>query len=108
MFDFLKKRNAMDTEAAIRFWAWFEENEDWIIDCIASHKNDFIWAVDEKLKPVFPYFKQELEFQFGCNDGKAEFFFFHFGNEDLVRDGKVLSELMPSALAAKWSFLLEE
>lgn len=108
MFDFMKKKKAMDSEAAVRFWAWFTEKEDWIIACITEHKNDFIWAVDEMLKPVFPYFKDELEFQFGFNGGKGEFFFFHFDNPDLIRDGKALSEMMPAALAEKWSFVLEK
>ena len=107
MFDFLKT-HSMNNEAAVRFWVWFVEKEDWIIECIAEHRNDFIWAVDEKLKPVFPYFKEELEFQFGFNSGKGEFFFFHFGNKYLLRDGKTLSEIMPASLSEKWSLILEK
>ncbi len=107
MFDFLKKPE-FDANAAREFWAWFIEREDWIIDCIAHHKADFIWELDARLKPVFPYFKKELEFQLGFQDGKGEFFFFHFGNKALTRDGQALGSLMPRELSGRWTFLLEK
>ena len=78
MFSLFSKKY-MDEEAAKVFWSWFEEQEVWIIDCIAKSDAAFVWAIDERLKPVFPYFRGELEFQLGYNEGVGEFFFFHFG-----------------------------
>lgn len=80
----------MNEDAAKSFWLWFEEQEDWIINCIVNHDSAFVWAIDERLKPVFPYFKGELEFQLGYNNEVGEFFFFHFGEEQLIRDGDAI------------------
>ena len=101
-------RKTMNEEAARAFWAWFAENEEWVICCIAAHDSAFIWAIDERLKPVFPYFKGELEFQLGYNDGVGEFFFFHFGRKELVRDGETLGKLMPAETAKRWKFILDK
>lgn len=105
MFFFAKK---MNEEAAKAFWAWFEAQEKWIIDCIAKSDSAFIWEIDKRLKPVFPYFRGELEFQLGYNDQKGEFFFFHFGKKELMRDGETLGKMMPPILANNWTFILEE
>lgn len=64
--------------------------------------------MDERLRPVFPYFKGELEFQLGYNDQKGEFFFFHFGKKERMRDGEMLGNMMPPTLAKRWQFILEE
>ncbi|MBQ4284681.1 MAG: hypothetical protein IJB96_12245 [Lachnospira sp.] len=101
-------KNSMNKGAAEKFWNWFEEKEDWIIDCISVSNSDFIWAIDERLKPVFPYFKGEFEFQLGYNDGVGEFFFFHFGEKELVRDSQILAQMMPLKIAMRWRFILEE
>lgn len=66
MFSLFAKK-AMNEEAAKSFWMWFAEKEEWVINCISNHDSAFIWAIDERLKPVFPYFKGELEFQLGYN-----------------------------------------
>ena len=107
MFSLFTKRS-MNEEAARAFWAWFEENEEWVICCIAAHDSAFIWAIDERLKPVFPYFKGELEFQLGYNDGVGEFFFFHFGKKELIRDSETLGKLMPVETAKRWRFIPEK
>lgn len=107
MFALFSKKN-MNEEAAKAFWVWFEEQEGWIIDCIAKRDSAFIWAIDERLKPVFPYFKKELEFQLGYNDGIGEFFFFHFGKMELVRDAERLSKMMTPEIAKNWKFILEK
>lgn len=99
---------SMNVDAAKSFWIWFEEQEDWIINCISNHDSAFVWAIDEKLKPVFPYFKGELEFQLGYNNGVGEFFFFHFGEKHLVRDGETLGKMMSAKIAKKWKFVLEK
>ena len=101
-------RKIMNEEAAKSFWVWFTENEEWVINCIANHDSAFVWAIDERLKPVFPYFKGELEFQLGYSDGVGEFFFFHFGKKELVRDGETLGKLMTTEIAKRWQFILDK
>ncbi len=70
MFDFLKKPQ-FDANAAREFWAWFIEREDWIIDCIAHHKADFIWELDARLKRVFPISKRSWNSSWDSRMGKA-------------------------------------
>ena len=102
---FIKKQ--MDQEAGKAFWEWFSKQEEWIKENIDTNGMDVVWAIDEKLKPVFPYFKKELEFQLGYNDGIGEFFFFHFNNKTLKTDGEILKELMPKDLSERWNFILD-
>ena len=101
-------RKIMNEEAAKSFWVWFTENEEWVINCIANHDSAFVWAIDERLKPVFPYFKGELECQLGYSDGVGEFFFFHFGKKELVRDGETLGKLMTTEIAKRCQFILDK
>ena len=98
----------MNIAAAKQFWKWFSDNEQWIIDNINTNGMDVVWAVDAQIKPVFPYFKKELEFQLGYNDVIGEFFFFHFGNKNLISDAQKLKELMPESLRKNWTFTAEE
>lgn len=105
---YLFGKKTMNEDAAKSFWMWFAEKEDWIIRCIADSDSAFVWAIDERLKQIFPYFKGELEFQLGYNKGVGEFFFFHFGKKDLVRDGEALGKMMPVELAKNWRFILEK
>lgn len=106
MFSLFNKKG-INEEAGKAFWIWFEEQEAWIVDCISNHDSAFIWAIDEKLKPVFPYFKGELEFQLGYNNGVGEFFFFHFGKKELIQDAQTLGKMMPPTIANRWQFILE-
>ena len=107
MFGLFAKKE-MDQAAARRFWQWFEEKENWIIETYKTNGMAVVWAIDEQLKPIFPYFKKELEFQLGFNEGKGEFFFFHFGNKHLMRDGERLAEMMPEGLRGRWTVVLEK
>ena len=107
MFSFFSKK-FMNEAAARTFWAWFEEQELWIINCLSNHDSAFVWAIDERLKPVFPYFKKELEFQLGYNEGKGEFFFFHFGNKNLIKDADTLARMMPQNISERWIFIAEK
>ena len=104
----LFSKKEMDTAAAEAFWAWFAEQEEWILANLKTNGMDVVWAIDARIKPVFPYFKKELEFQLGFNEGKGEFFFFHFGNKHLMRDGKRLAEMMPEGLRGRWTVILEK
>ena len=69
---------------------------------------DVVWAVAAQLKPIFPYFTKELEFQLGYNDGQGEFFFFHLGNKNLIRDSAALKAMMPTSLKERWNFIIEK
>lgn len=106
MFNLFSKKE-MNVKAAEAFWSWFAENEEWIITTSKTDGMKVVLAVDEKIKPVFSYFKKELEFQLGFNDEKGEFFFFHLGNKNLFRDGKTLGEMMPAELKKRWTYVLE-
>ena len=105
----LFSKKEMETAAAKAFWAWFAEKEEWITATLGTpNGSDVVWAIDARIKPVFPYFKKELEFQLGFNEGKGEFFFFHFGNKHLMRDGQALAEMMPDELRGRWTVILEK
>lgn len=104
----LFSKKEMDTAAAKAFWAWFAEQEEWILANLKTNGMDVVWAIDARIKPVFPYFKKELEFQLGFNEGKGEFFFFHFGNKHLMRDGERLAGMMPEGLRERWTVILEK
>ena len=100
-------KKEMDTNAAKEFWNWFSEKEEWIKSNINTNGTDVIWAIDEQIKPVFPYFKKELEFQLGSNGIKGEFFFFHFGDKNLIKDSAAFAEMMPQSLSDRWKFIAE-
>ena len=104
----LFSKKEMNIAAAEAFWAWFAEQEEWILANLKTNGMDVVWAIDAQIKPVFPYFKKELEFQLGFNEGKGEFFFFHFGNKHLMRDGQSLAEMMPEGLRGRWTVILEK
>ncbi len=107
MFGLFAKKE-LDINAAKSFWAWFENHEQWILSNLKTNGGAVVWAIDAQIKPVFPYCKRELEFQLGFNQGKGEFFFFHFGNKNLRRDADVLASLMPKDLAERWTFIAEK
>ncbi len=107
MFGLFRKKE-MDVNAAKHFWDWFEAQETWIIENINTNGMDVVWAIDAQIKPIFPYFKKELEFQLGFNQGQGEFFFFHFGDCNLMRDAETLKSMMPDSLTARWIFLAEK
>lgn len=100
-------KKEMDTCAAKAFWDWFSHNEQFIIEKYKTDGMGLVEIIDEKLKPVFPYFKRELEFQLGYNDGKGEFFFFYLHNKSLKADGRTLGEMMPEELKENWTYFLE-
>lgn len=102
---FAKKE--LNVVAAENFWKWFVENNDWIINNVNTNGMDVIWAIDEQIKPVFPYFRKELEFQLGFNDGVGEFFFFHFNDRNLKRDAEIFKSMIPNELAKTWEVILE-
>ena len=102
----ISQKKEMDTKAAKEFWQWFTDNEKSIIDRLRSDARSLVFEIDQKLRPIFPYFSGELEFQLGFNDGRGEFFFFHFGKRYLIRDGETLGSLMPEELRGRWRYML--
>lgn len=107
-FRFYLNKKKIDTTAAMAFWSWFAENERSIIDRCKTDAMRLIYEIDQKLRPVFPYFKGELEFQLGFNDGRGEFFFFHLGNRHLIKDSETLGSLMPDSLRQRWKYIIEK
>ncbi len=108
MFSLFSARKGMNKKAARAFWRWFEDREEWIISHLGSGSHIIVWVIDEHLKPIFPYFKGELEFQLGFNEGKGEFFFYHFGDEHLKKDADVLGQMMPASMSKRWTFSTDE
>ena len=104
----LFSKKEMNIVAAEQFWQWFNQQEQWIIDNIKNNSMDVVWAIDAQMKPIFPYFKKELEFQLGYNEGKGQLFFFHFGNKHLIADSQKLKQMMPDTIADHWTFIAEK
>ena len=103
----LFSKKELDLAAAERFWDWFCDKEDWIKSNVKTNGMAVVWAIDAQIKPVFPYFKKELEFQLGYNDGVGEFFFFHFNDKHLKRDAEIFKNKMPEKLSGTWTVILE-
>ena len=102
----LSKKKEMNVEAAKEFWRWFSENEKSIVERCKTDGRRLVFDIDQRLRPVFPYFGGELEFQLGFNEGRGEFSFFHFGKSYLIRDGETLGSLMPEELRGRWRYML--
>lgn len=103
---FIKKE--MDCAAAETFWQWFAENEDRIIEALAVYDMDIVRELDDRLAPVFPYYKEELEFQLGFHEGEGEFIFFHLGERHLQQHSEALVSMMPRSLRERWRFTVED
>ncbi len=101
----LFSKKEIDINAAENFWNWFADKEEWIKSNVKTNGMDVIWAIDEQIKPVFPYFKKELEFQLGYNDGVGEFFFFHFNDKNLKRDTETFKSMIPEKLSETWTII---
>ncbi len=107
------QKKEMDRQAAMAFWNWFVENEEWIIlQSKNSETAKLIAAIDAELTKVFPYARnEEIQFLVGANHGIGtsginEFFFFHCGKRALKRDGEVLKSMKPDSL--NWTVLIEK
>lgn len=68
-------KKEMNLQEAEKFWNWFEENEDWIKVNLKIRGLAVVEAVDEKLKPVFPYWKKNWNFRWDImrDRGKSSF-----------------------------------
>lgn len=104
----LFSKKEIDNAAAEAFWTWFADDEERIIEALGRYDMDIVREIDGHLAPVFPYYKEELEFQLGFSDGMGEFIFFHLGDKHLRCDSKLLAGLMPPSLRERWRFTNEE
>ena len=109
MFNLFNRKKEINKDAADAFWKWFEENEQWIIDNSQANGQEVVWAIDEYIVPIFPYMPAEdVQFQFGYNNGKGEFEFYHLGDQRLMRDSAILKRMMPESLKSRWEFEIYE
>lgn len=104
------QKNKMDMEAAQKFWRWFEEKEEWLIEQNSLSSHEHIWEIDKYLTPILPYVKRELEFMMGFDDlaGKWELVLFDFGDKNINRDYETLKRMMPDKYKEKWMITIEE
>ena len=102
------KTNIMYEYGAQKFWKWFKENEDWINNSVAMCKAEAVLAVDKMLNQAFPDLKGKADFLLGFFDEKGEFYFHHWGNKELIGAGRALEKLMPTEVAKRWQFFLDE
>ena len=104
---FFQKKHEPNLQAMRDFWHWFQENEQWMIERLnIPESGSVVWAVDAQLKPIFSYFKGEIEFQLGFNKGQGEFFFFDLHNRNLHSDAEQLAACMPKELRQRWKLLI--
>lgn len=97
----------IDITAGKNFWQWFSDNEEWIKANLYDKSSNVMDSIDEKLIPVFPYFKKELSFQLGYKPDMGVFYFYCFHDNQLKNDAEILKTLMPENLAKFWSFKLK-
>ncbi len=89
------------------FWIWFEQTETDLISYLRNEETGkFLSLLAEKLQPIFPFMKRELEF--GVMYDK-EFSHFNVDMADFfsVSMNEGYNELLaacPDALKARWSF----
>ncbi len=96
-----------DEEKIKAFWAWFEQNEEWIITTSQTDGMAVVNAVDAQLSPAFACYRVEIEFQLGYNNGRGEFFFYDLHKHSLRKDAEKMASLMPDKLKNNWTFIIE-
>ena len=106
IFRFNLKKKEIDTEAAVSFWKWFQENETRIKGrCLCDVRN-LEHEIAGQLRAVFSYFGGSFEVHIGISEGRGELFLFHGGDRHLARDSEKLGELMPADLRSRWRFVV--
>ncbi len=103
----IRKKVIVNEQAIDEFWLWFVENENWIIEEQRTDGHNIICAIDEKLKPVFDGYRKELEFNYGFNKGKGEFFFCDSRNRNLRLCAEKIIAKVPQILKERWVFSIE-
>jgi hypothetical protein len=98
---FEKKINLIAIE---QYWIWFLKNEQWIIENYRTNGMEVVYAIDRYLKPIFPVFKGEIEFDFTFDNGKGEFNFYDLRKKYLLNGASELKEKMPPKIKERWIF----
>lgn len=104
MFSIFNKK--IDLEAAIQFWDWFVENEQWIIDNFNERGTEIVYEIESQFKLVFRDFKGELEFDFTFFEGRGELYFYDLRNKYLYNGAIVLKDKMPIKISERWTFII--
>lgn len=93
----------MNKRAAERFWKWLDENDAQVCQALdegGEAAEGMKQKIGRKLKSVFPYAKEELEFH--VDSGRL--FFYHSDKPQLMQDAEILGEMMPEQLRERWSY----
>ena len=89
-----------------RFWNWFSENEEEIVDktLAGGEEAEIITArLRVRLAVVFPYERPEnIEFSLGGDGEKNRLAVYHFNNDQMKADAEALIAAMPAALTERW------
>lgn len=89
------------------FWQWFEKSEEELIRLLREQENEkFLSALTEKLQPLFPFIKRELEFGVMCSSDFTRFDMdlADFFTVSLSRGYEELLAACPDALKTRWTF----
>lgn len=89
-----------------RFWNWFAENEEDIVDktLAGGEEAEIITArLRVRLAVVFPYERPEnIEFALGGDGEKNRLAVYHFNNDRMKADAESLIAAMPEVLKERW------
>ena len=92
--------------AAEKFWTWFGENEDDIVEKTleGGEEAEIMTArLRVRLAVVFPYEKPEnIEFGLGGDGEKNRLAVYHFNDERMKADAEKLAQAIPEELAQRW------
>lgn len=99
------------TQRAEKFWQWFTEHEDEIIDLSSAggDQEEIINArVRARLALVFSYERPgEIEFSLNNDGEKNVLSVYHFNKEKMRSDAQELGTMMPNALKENWKYETE-
>ena len=87
------------------FWAWFCENEEKLLNLLASKETDeFFELIQPALAKPFPFMNREPELCIGQEEGKTSVSLADFYTVSLSEGYKKLIDACPEEIKARWSF----
>lgn len=102
----VQEPEAVEPDPMDRFWNWFAENEEEIVDKTLAGGEDaevITARLRVRLAVVFPYERPEnIEFSLGGYGEKNRLAVYHFNNDRMKCDAEGLIEAMPEALTERW------